>query len=75
MLFWFFGHKAQGILAPWPGIEPAPPAWDRIPLDTREVPSTNLIYKGFHRVSLCSFELEKMESLYPVRNKYKIIRK
>ena len=24
-MFWFFGHKACGILAPWPGIEPAPP--------------------------------------------------
>ena len=25
-MFWFFGHDACGILAPWPGIEPAPPA-------------------------------------------------
>ena len=25
-MFWFFGHKAFGILAPQPGIEPAPPA-------------------------------------------------
>ena len=25
-MFWFFGHKTCGILAPWPGIEPAPPA-------------------------------------------------
>ena len=25
-MFWFFGCKACGILAPWPGIEPAPPA-------------------------------------------------
>ena len=23
----FFGHKAHGILAPQPGIEPAPPDW------------------------------------------------
>ena len=23
-MFWFFGHKACGILAPEPGIEPAP---------------------------------------------------
>ena len=23
MLFWCFGHEACGILAPWPGIEPA----------------------------------------------------
>ena len=24
-MFWFFGHEACGILAPRPGIEPAPP--------------------------------------------------
>lgn len=23
LCFWFFGHKAYGILAPRPGIEPA----------------------------------------------------
>ena len=25
-MFWFFGRRAYGILAPWPGIEPAPHA-------------------------------------------------
>ena len=25
-MFWFFGHEVCGILAPLPGIEPAPPA-------------------------------------------------
>ena len=25
-MFWFFGCEACGILAPWPGIEPAPTA-------------------------------------------------
>ena len=25
-MFWFFGQEACGILTPWPGIEPAPPA-------------------------------------------------
>ena len=24
--FWFFGHEACGILAPWPGVKPTPPA-------------------------------------------------
>ena len=24
-MFWIFGRKACGILALWPGIEPAPP--------------------------------------------------
>ena len=26
VFFGFFGRQACGILAPWPGIEPAPPA-------------------------------------------------
>ena len=26
-LFWFFGHKARGILVSQLGIKPAPPAW------------------------------------------------
>ena len=25
-MFWFFGPEVCGILAPWPEIEPAPPA-------------------------------------------------
>ena len=25
-MFWFYGREACGILAPWPGIEPSPPA-------------------------------------------------
>ena len=25
-VFWLFGHKAYGIFAPKPGVEPAPPA-------------------------------------------------
>ena len=25
-MFWFPGHEASGILTPWPGIEPKPPA-------------------------------------------------
>ena len=25
-MFWFFGCKARGVLAPQPGIETAPPA-------------------------------------------------
>ena len=25
-MFWFLGHEACGVLAPWPGIEPKPPA-------------------------------------------------
>ena len=33
-MFWFFGHKTCGILAPWPGIEPAPPALEGEALTT-----------------------------------------
>ena len=25
-VFWFFGREACGVSAPWPGVEPAPPA-------------------------------------------------
>ena len=25
-MFWIFGHEACGVLAPWPGIDPTPPA-------------------------------------------------
>ena len=33
-MFGFFGHEACGILAPWPGIEPAPPALESEVLTT-----------------------------------------
>ena len=35
-MFWFFGHEACGILAPWPGMEPTPPALED------EMPTTGL---------------------------------
>ena len=33
-MFWFFSHEACGILAPWPGIEPVPPALEGEVLNT-----------------------------------------
>ena len=42
LYFGFFGHEACGILAPWPGIEPTPPAlevWNLNHWVAREVPS------------------------------------
>ena len=33
-MFWFFGHEACGILAPQPGIEPAPPTLEGKVLST-----------------------------------------
>ena len=39
LMFWFFGHKAWGILASQPGIEPTPPCNERFNHWTsREVP-------------------------------------
>ena len=38
-MFWFFGCDACGILAPRPGIEPAPPALEGLNhWTTREIP-------------------------------------
>ena len=44
--FWFFGHKVCGVLTPWPGIEPAPPALKGGVLTT-ESPGKSLINKYF----------------------------
>ena len=41
-MFWFFGHKACGVLPPRPGIEPTPPRTGRQSLNhwtAREVPN------------------------------------
>ena len=42
-VFWFFGLKARGILAPQPGIEPAPPAPEGEVLTT-EPPGKSLFW-------------------------------
>ena len=44
-MFWFFGHKACGILAPQPGIEPPRPALEGEVFNhwtAREVPLSSL---------------------------------
>ena len=33
-MFWLFGCEAYGISAPWPGIEPTPPALEGEALTT-----------------------------------------
>ena len=48
-MFWSFGPEACGILAPWPGIKPAPPALEG------QVPSTGLLGKSHHICGLCLF--------------------
>ena len=40
-MFWFSGHEACGVLAPWPGIEPLPPALEGEVLTT-EPPEKSL---------------------------------
>ena len=40
-MFWFFGGEACGILAPWPGVKPTPPALGGEVLTTGQ-PETSL---------------------------------
>ena len=50
-MFWFFGREACGILAPRPGIKPAPPAleaWSLNRWTTREVPEPCILYTLLH---------------------------
>ena len=42
-MFWFFGCEACGILIPWPGIEPVPPALEGEVLTTGSQGSPSLI--------------------------------
>ena len=39
-MFWFFDHEACGILAPWPRIEPSPPALEDEALTTGPPPKS-----------------------------------
>ena len=55
-MFWFFGHEACGILAPRPGIEPAPPALEGKVLTTGP-PGKSLIFlfiqNIYHQITSC----------------------
>ena len=44
-MFWFFRHKICEILAPWPGIEAAPPALEDevLPLDHQKSPYSSIL--------------------------------
>ena len=52
-MFYFFGHKANGILTPQPGIQPTPPALEgKVPTTshpTREVPTIFLKDDKYHK--------------------------
>ena len=67
-MFWFFGHEAFGILAPQPGIEPAPPVVE----EEGEVLTTGLSGKS-QASSYLNFVKQqrspvKSQSIYPVYN-------
>ena len=66
-MFWFFGCEACGILAPQPGIEPAPPALEGKVLTTGP-PRKSLGYRFFsfhyfeyviHSLLTCKVSAEK----------------
>ena len=40
-VFWLFGYEACGVLAPWPGMEPTPPALEGKVLNSRVPPGTS----------------------------------
>ena len=54
-MFWFFGLKACGILAPWPGIEPASPALEDEVLTT-----------GPSRKSHIFFQSERIQHMFGI---------
>ena len=65
-MFWFFGQEACGILAPRPGIEPAPPALEG------EVLTTGPPGKSLFLINLRGNSLFKiiMATMYPIMYAY-----
>ena len=47
-MFWVFGPEARGILAPQPGIEPAPPALEGEVLTTGPPETSPLLNLSHH---------------------------
>ena len=43
-MFWFFGLKACGILAPWPGVEPTSPALEDEVLTTGPLGKSHILF-------------------------------
>ena len=54
-MFWFFGRKACGILAPQLGIEPAPPALEgKVPTTGLPGKSQKILILGVcYRLNIC----------------------
>ena len=47
-MFWFSGREACGILAPQPGIEPAPPALEGEVLTTGSPGKSPILFKSLY---------------------------
>ena len=52
-MFWFFGREACGILAPQPGIEPAPPVLEGEVLTTGPPGKSLVLDFHSHMYSFC----------------------
>ena len=48
-MFWSFGPEVCGILAPWPGIEPAPPTLEDEVLTTGPPGKSQDIYDSYKK--------------------------
>ena len=60
-MFWFFGIQACGLLAPWPGMEPAPPVLEGEVLTTKPAREVSRHYylascysQCYHRAQFCT---------------------
>ena len=61
-LFWFFGPKACGILAPWPGIKPVPPELEGKVLTTGPPgESCDLLLKHVFKVHVIALKFSKIK--------------
>ena len=58
-MFCVFGREACGILVPWPGIEPAPPALEG-EVSTTELPGKSLVVVLIYLFSLMTNDLENL---------------
>ena len=61
-MFWFFGHKACGIFAHWPGIKSSPPALEGEVLTTGQPGKSQyfLFFFCWSLVSLKASDFDKM---------------
>ena len=65
-MFWFFGYKACGILAPWLGIRPAPPALEGkvLTTDHQGSPTILLVAGGSHVIEFSPMDYGYMFNVW-----------